>query len=63
MSPQRRRAGEEDYPLRCLNNLSIVVPPPPPPPLLRQYTTFATAPLHQRPTPITRSSVEKIVII
>jgi len=32
MSPQRRRAGEEDYPLRCLNNLSIVVPPPPPPP-------------------------------
>jgi len=37
LTPQRRRAGEEDYPLRYLKTLTIVPPlpllsPPPPPP-------------------------------
>ncbi|XP_008184302.1 nuclear pore complex-interacting protein family member B4-like [Acyrthosiphon pisum] len=32
LSPERRRAGEEDYPLRYLKNSSIIPPPPPPPP-------------------------------
>jgi len=32
LSLQRRRAGEEDHPLRYLKNSSTVLPPPPPPP-------------------------------